>query len=337
MSAKRSHSASRPKPAILKGTVRPTRSSRRWTPSDDFSVSGIATQDTTNLPTTWGEFTISLEITQDQLDHLLQFGFQTNASDSEGSGNFYDNVLVTKKPTAGEVVYAQDFNSLDIDGTFIGDGWRFFVNVFEGDGTFRFGFTSPSGNAPNGQQISALVDDQGGPDQQPQQLSVYSDYECCDPDQGHRNGTDLVETNVFEERTIGADDVGKTFTFSFQAKAGNIEGSSTANAFIKTLDPSDDFAVSGIATQDTTNLPTTWGDFTISLGITQDQLDHLLQFGFQTNASDSEGSGNFYDNVLVTKSGGDGTGGTGGTGGARRHAGTVRTGVHGRHLYFTKD
>ena len=29
------------------------------------------------------------------IGHILQFGFQTNASNGEPSGNFYDNVVVT--------------------------------------------------------------------------------------------------------------------------------------------------------------------------------------------------------------------------------------------------
>jgi hypothetical protein len=116
-------------------------------------------------------------------------------------------------------VYSQDFNLLDIDGILIGDGWVYFVNVSDGSGAFRFGY---GGEAPNGPQISALVTGQGGPEQEPQQLSVYSDYECCAPNLGHRNGTDVVETNVFQELTIVAEDVGKIITFSFDAKRGNI-------------------------------------------------------------------------------------------------------------------
>jgi len=206
-----------------------------------------------------------------------------------------------------EVFYAQDFNELPINpGGLIGDGWKYFVNVFEGNEAYRFGY---GGDAPQGPQISNLVTTEGGPEQEPQQLVVYSDYECCAGGVGHQNPTDLVETNVFQERTIGAADVGKTFTFMFQAKGGNLGGSTTANGFIKTLDPGAGFSESAVDRMDTTGLPDTWGGFTVSITIPNDTfIGHILQFGFQTNASNGEDSANFYDNVLVTVSDGNGGG-----------------------------
>jgi hypothetical protein len=189
-------------------------------PSAGFQVSLIDTVDTTNLPDTWGGYAASISIPDDEafIGHILQFGFQTNASDFDSSGNFYDNVALNDPA----VLYTQDFNGLDITGALIGDGWTFFNNVFDSAGTRKFGY---GGAAPNGPQICALVAGQGGAGQEPQQLSVYSDYECCGPgttNEGHFSGTDLVETNVFQERTIGADDLGKTFEFIFEAKGGNI-------------------------------------------------------------------------------------------------------------------
>jgi hypothetical protein len=187
--------------------------------------------------------------------------------------------------------------------------------VFDGDDVFKFNYNNPPAAAPNGPQICALVNDQGGLEQEPQQLSVYSDYECCgNPDQGHRNGTDLVETNVFRERTLGAADIGNTVTFSFDAKRGNINDPAadvcqapnvcdvTANAFIKTLNPADGFSESLGNRADTTNLPATWGGLTVSITIPDEAAfeGQILQVGFQTNASNFEPSGNFYDNVVVT-------------------------------------
>jgi hypothetical protein len=69
-------------------------------PLDDFSESRFDSVDTTNLQDTWGSFTLSISIPNgDFEDHILQFGFSTTASNEEPSGNFYDNVLVTKSPT----------------------------------------------------------------------------------------------------------------------------------------------------------------------------------------------------------------------------------------------
>ncbi|MGB5703580.1 MAG: carbohydrate binding domain-containing protein, partial [Polyangiales bacterium] len=193
-----------------------------------------------------------------------------------------------------DVVYEQNFNQLPIDGEFIGDGWLFFVNVAA---TVPYGYGGP---APNGPQICALVDDQGGPDQEPQQLSVYSDYNNAD----HGNGF-LIETNVFQEpygfnNRIPASEVGKTYTFLFQAKAGNIGGSTTANAFIKVLNPDAGFQETAADRQDTTNLPADWGGYSVSLTIDASWVGQILQYGFTTNATNFEPSGNFYDNVVLT-------------------------------------
>ncbi|MGB5502571.1 MAG: hypothetical protein WBM75_09245, partial [Polyangiales bacterium] len=196
-----------------------------------------------------------------------------------------------------KVLYEQNFNLLDINGALIGDGWRYFNFVFDSNGVDRFG--GYFGDAPNGPQMCGLVNDQGGPAQEPQQLNMYNDYNCCAPDIGHNNPTDVVQVNIFQEQTIAAEDVGKTIAFSFDAKRGNIGGSSTANAFIKTI-------VGGNATnnvtQDTTNLPVTpeWNSFTITLEIVPELAGEILQFGFQTEASNFEPSANYYDNVLVT-------------------------------------
>ena len=93
-----------------------------------------------------------------------------------------------------------------------------------------------------------------------------------------------------------------THTCSVAAKAGNINepaGSTPANAFIKTLNTDAGFEVSDSDTQDTTNLPDTWGSFTLSLEIDESLVGHLMQFGFQSNASNFEPSGVVYDNVLL--------------------------------------
>jgi hypothetical protein len=191
-------------------------------PDAGFAVSGEDTEDTTDLPTTWSTYSVSLEITAAQVGHILQFGFQNNSSDFDSSGVFYDNVVLDP-----DSLYAQNFDSLDIDTSPIGDGWRFFNNVFAGDGTYKFGYGDPAPNAttdPDNIFISAIVDDQGGAQQGTQQLSVFSDYTCCQEagPEGHFNGTDLVEVNVFQERTLQLGDVGTTFILNFDAKRGNI-------------------------------------------------------------------------------------------------------------------
>ncbi|MGB5695677.1 MAG: hypothetical protein WBM46_08505, partial [Polyangiales bacterium] len=196
------------------------------------------------------------------------------------------------------VVYEQDFESLDPAGATAleDDGWLYFGNVYQGDGTFKFGFGPFAAPTTSG-QISGIPTGEGGPDQGANQLVVFSNYECCgNPDQGHRNGTDLVETIVFQQLTIPADFIGQTFTFTFDAKRGNIGGSTTAQAFIKTIAGSD---TTNNEVLDTTSLPVSWASYTVTLDLTDPALEgQFLQFGFQTLAKDFEDSGNFYDNVV---------------------------------------
>ncbi|MFK7885283.1 MAG: family 16 glycosylhydrolase [Gammaproteobacteria bacterium] len=211
------------------------------------------------------------------------------------------NVVVT-------TVYGpQDFESLDIMGADIGDGWRYFINVFEGP-SYLFGYGNP---APNGPQISAIATGEGGAEQGLQQFSVYSDYECCPgggpggTPSGHQSANGLVETNVFIEArgvggsSISADDVGDTWTFTFDAKRGNLGGASRAFAFIKVLNPTAGFSTTDVTQVELTASAADWDTYTLELTIGE-WIGQVLQFGFQTTAAGFEPSGVFYDNVEVT-------------------------------------
>ena len=75
---------------------------------------------------------------------------------------------------------------------------------------------------------------------------------------------------------------------------------STANAFIKTIDPGNNFALTNFVEEPTTNIPDTWNRYTISLDLTDPLLEgQLLQVGFSATASNFEDSGVFYDNTVV--------------------------------------
>jgi ribosomal protein L14 len=328
-------------------------------PSAGFATTNNITQDTTNLPASWGTFTISLLVDASLVGQTLQYGFQTRASNFEGSGNFYDNVsLCTSGGGGGECVvdadcpddgndctaaacnagtcetsnvadgtacdggagtcnagvcdqapiaceYGQDFESAvpgdppqPVPNSLSEDGWLVGANVFAPDGTTflydYFAFPAPNGGAG----FSAVAVGEGGPEQGAQQLSIYNDYNNAD----HAVGN-IIEAIVFRERTIVASDIGTTISFTFDAKAGNIEGASTALAFIKTLDPGAGFATIDNITQDTTNLPASWGTFTLSLVVDASKVGYILQYGYQTRASNFEGSGNFYDNISVGPTG----------------------------------
>jgi hypothetical protein len=205
--------------------------------------------------------------------------------------------------------YEQDFESLDRTraDALAQDGWLVFGVVVNADGDFKFNygpFTAPN----DGMAFSEIVAGEGGLDQQAQQLSVFSDYNCCDPTQGHRNGTDQVISLVYQQpfganRPIATDDVGKALEFSFDAKRGDMNdptGSSTALAFLQTVDPSADFAQTRFVSVDMTSLPADlWDRYSISLTIDEELVGQYLAFGFQSTASNFEPSGVLYDNILA--------------------------------------
>jgi hypothetical protein len=190
--------------------------------------------------------------------------------------------------------YSQDFEGLfqtDPDAL-ADDGWLVFGNVSAPDGTFLYGYGPFP--APNDGFAFCQIDmDQGGDEQGFQQLVVFSDYNNGD----HANGN-LIESIVFQEQTVTADDVGGTWRFAFQAKRGNIEGGSTAMGFIKTIDPDNNFALIDLISVDMTGIPETWGGFDVTYGITAELEGKILQFGFSNVASLYESSGIFYDNLV---------------------------------------
>jgi cysteine-rich repeat protein len=195
-----------------------------------------------------------------------------------------------------ESEYQQDFETLiqSSPSALADDGWRVFGNVFHGvTGAYLYGYGPFA--APNGSNAFCNVDvNQGGPSQGAQQLVVFSDYNSGE----HANGN-LIEAIVFQERTILAGDAGKTLTLIFDAKLGNLAGATTAHAFIKTLDPNNNFATTSFVSIDMTTIPATWAPYSIALDITAGRVGELLQYGFANTATNYEGSGVFYDNIVA--------------------------------------
>jgi hypothetical protein len=206
-------------------------------------------------------------------------------------------VLICLIPAAGYALtpYSQDFELLvqSDPNALANDGWLVFGNVYEPDGTTYIRGYGPYPAPNHSAAFCQIVLGEGGVEQGLQQLVVFSDYENTD----HALG-DIIESNVYHEQPITSADVGQVWAFEFQAKRGNIEGASTAAAFIKTLDPDAGYALTNIITKDMTTIPTTWSGHGIAIEIDASLEGQLLQFGFLNRASNYEGSGIFYDNLI---------------------------------------
>lgn len=204
-------------------------------------------------------------------------------------------VLICLIPVTASALtpYAQDFEDLlQTDGFALSaDGWVVYGNVYDSSMTWMYGygvFPAPNNNLA----FSNIVIGEGGDEQGLQQLSIFSDYESAE----HAAGN-WVESNVFHEQTIVAGDVGQIWRFAFQAKRGNIAGASTAAAFIKTIDPTNGYAMTNLVTADMTAIPDVWGGYSVQLEIIPELVGQLFQFGFMCVATNYESSGIFYDNI----------------------------------------
>ncbi len=204
--------------------------------------------------------------------------------------------LICLLPVAGNAAlspYNQDFEGLvqtDLDAL-SDDGWLAYGNVFDSGGGYLYGY-GPYPAPNHGNAFSAIVLEQGGDEQGTQQISIFSDYENADHANGH-----TIESNVYQEWTVSAEDVGSTWVFAFQCKMGNLELESTAAAFIKTLDPSSGWALTNFITEDMTGIPDTWGGYTLVIPIDASLEDQILQIGFMNTATLYQSSGIFYDNL----------------------------------------
>lgn len=207
-------------------------------------------------------------------------------------------------PTQAQIVsFSEDFESLDISSfTALSDeGWLVFGNIFDPAGNYLYGYgpePAPNGDLDGGGfRFSAITTGEGGPDQGAQQLLVFSDYQS--PEHGNGN---LVESNVYQEFTIDASNVGKTYVFGGEFKTGDLEAPSTALLFIKTLDPSNNFALTNFLTLATDASPE-WFGGSVELEIDASLEGQLFQVGFLCTASNFNPSGVIYDNIGLAEAG----------------------------------
>ena len=158
--------------------------------------------------------------------------------------------------------YGQNFETLAAAPEFPGsntaladDGWRYFVNVYNPDGSYAYqygAFAAPNSLA----RVSAVGS--GGSVPGNQNMGVFSDY---GNDGAHGSGQ-LVQTSVFQLQTVGSADVGTKWKFQFDARGLGLAAPSTALAFIQTLDP-DNGKASSTVTVDMSAVPDSWGTYVL--------------------------------------------------------------------------
>ena len=224
-------------------------------------------------------------------------------------------VLAAPATWAALSSYSQNFEALvqSNANALSADGFLVSGVVFDGNtgaappyGNFKFfygNFAAPNG----GPAFSSIALGESGPNQGLQVLNVYNDYNCCQPNEGHFDGTapnDFVQSNVFREQTIGPADIGTTWSFKFDGKLSPVNGCGTGAAsdcvaFIRTLDPNNNFNQTNFVTFDAqANLTATWSTHNISIDLSDPLLNgQVLQFGFQSTTQLFANTGAFYDNI----------------------------------------
>jgi hypothetical protein len=224
---------------------------------------------------------------------------------------FAATVAFAQTGSAALQTYTQNFEGMtpnqgfsDPDNGFVNDldadGWQIYGIVYDSNP-----YNNPSANitgqygpypAANGGagSIQGVAIGQGGPSQGAVVLSKYSDY---NNQAGQANG--YVSASTYQEQVVGAQDVGSTWRFSFDAKAGNLEADSSAFAYILVQD-----FINGnesFVSRDTTNLPVEWLRYLVDIAITADMVGDNLTFGFGATSTNNNGSGVFYDNLEFSK------------------------------------
>ena len=266
---------------------------------------------------------LDFEITEAMVGHIYQSGFMNTASNYAPTSMFYDDVVVaayTPEPTPAPTPAPEDgtlFTETMADYSADSENlapWTAYINRYDADGNYQNGYSvSP---APNGPQISAWATGEEGSDNDDGTgyLNAYSNYD----DSHHQSG--IMETNLYAEFTITEDMVGD-ITASFIAKrpetASNACGGANADngatgatcaAFVKILNPSNNYATELFTTLDMTEISSTeWSSHVITATIAAGDVGKLIQFGSQNTATNYAPTGVYYDNMNVSKATSAGT------------------------------
>ena len=218
--------------------------------------------------------------------------------------------LFVCSPVAGQITpYSQDFDSLTAPDAGVEnsdlamDGWVVFGNAFNAAGEFQYQFdqTFPAPNLGEGGAFSGI--DTGEPTTSGSNyLNIFSDFN--NPD--HTNGSNFTITSfVFRSDIVGAEDVGDTWTLSYDFRTAispfgvaDSNGATTTAAFITVLDSiSGTFFTLASVETDTSAATTTFTPSSVSLLIEDVHVGQTIQYGFQNSASNESASGVYYDTI----------------------------------------
>lgn len=222
--------------------------------------------------------------------------------------------------------YSQDFESLTTnaaEGTpgasdLENDGWEVGGSVFDSSGNFLYfygWFVAPNIN----QSFSTVATGDDTKDNSGvNYLNIFSDYQNVAHGENKR-----VDSFVAKRYNIAAGDIGKILTFTFDAKRPEVVSDGfggdsspavgngcvstcTAGAYIRTINPADNYATTNNIAEDTSAISQSeWTTYTLTLDLSDPLLEgQELQIGFENSATGYDNTGVYYDNVSIAFSGG---------------------------------
>jgi hypothetical protein len=220
--------------------------------------------------------------------------------------NFYKKALFTAITVASAMTYAplgnaalssysENFESLTATSSTALSVAGFFnySNTYADQGLTNL--VSSAGPIPAQNDYRAFAQvatGQGDSAQGSQQLFAFSNY--LSPNQS----TNYIDALTLQQQTIGADDLGNTWSFSFDAKQGDITGTSSASAWIRAIDGGNSL---GEGRLDTTSMGVNWGSYALALYIDPTWNGMTLEFGVNNAATSYTMSGVYYDNFNLSE------------------------------------
>ena len=189
--------------------------------------------------------------------------------------------------------YSQNFESLNgISSTALSDaGFVIYENSYNNQSlTNPVNSAGPMQARNDYRGFANVVTGQGNSAQGTQQLKIFSNY----PSPYQKSN--YVDALTLQQQTIGADDLGTTWTFSFDTKQGDITGTSSASAWIRAIDGGNILAEDKL---DTTSRGFNWESYSVSLYIDPTWNGKTLEFGVNSAATAYTMSGVYYDNFSL--------------------------------------